>query len=234
MEDSEFITIVTSEAAILRQLNGISEQNTTLTIVSGAAGKTRVYRSSIQSVEAENNYLILRQLVPGDWRDFIETTNDIEVTCRMPSGTIKFLGSLSPLDGSDDGMYCRLTFPEQLSKRQRRAYFRISLRKFKSRVSIEFVQGSRVTGSCKNISHGGALFYLPTGNSQIKQGQLAEQCKLVIADTFDLCCAAEICHVKSTETNGLLVGVNFVDLDPSQQRAIKSTINKLERLNITK
>lgn len=234
MEESELITIVTAESAILRYMNGLSEQKIPLIISPTETETPRKYRSSILRVEAENSQLVLHQLLPGDWQEHIEPMKDIEITCRMENGTIKFQGLLSPIDAADNGMYCRLPFPKQLSKKQLRACFRVSLARYHSEASIELEDGTEITGTCKNISVAGALVCLPTVNGQIKKGQLFQHCRLLIADALDICCRARVCHLNNVGKNNMLVGLKLLELDVSQRIEIRSAMNTLERLNILK
>lgn len=234
MEESELTTIVTNESAILRYMNGMSEQHIPLTISATQTDQPQKYQSSIARVEAENNQLVLHKLMPGGWQDDIKPMQDIEITCRMQHGTIKFHSLFSPLDDSENEMYCRIAFPEQLSKKQLRACFRVSLSKYESEISMELDEGIELTGTCKDLSIAGALFYLPACDSQITEGQFIEQCRLVIPDTLDISCKAKVCHVNRTAKNNTLVGLNLLDLDITQRIAIRSAMNKLERLNILK
>ncbi len=234
MEESEVTTIVTSENAILRYMQGISEQNIPLIISPIGTDKPREYRSSILSVEVENSQLVLHNLMPADWQEFIQPTKDIEITCRMQHGTIKFLGLLSPLDDSTNSMYCRLTLPAQLSKKQLRAYYRVSLERYMTKASIEVEEGTEVFGSCKDISQAGALVCLPNIECNINPGNQIDHCHLDIANTLDLTCTAKVCHVTKTDTNDTLIGLSFQNIGSKQRHTMKSAINKLERLNITK
>lgn len=220
----------------MRYMNGLSERKIPLIISPTQTHKPRKFRSRILRVEAESSQLVLHQLLPGDWQKHIKPMKDIEITCRMEYGTLKFQSSLAPIDDSDNGMYCRLPFPTQLSKKQLRACFRVNLAKYTSETSIELEDGIEVTGTCKDISVAGALFYLPTptGSDQIKEGRLFEQCRLVITDTLDISCRARVCHVNNIGKKHMLVGLHLLDLDATQRIAIRSTMNKLERLNILK
>jgi len=234
MEESELTTIVTSESTILRYMQGISEQNIPLIISPIESDRHREYRSSILSVEVENNQLVLHNLLPTDWQDYIQPTKDIEITCRMQHGTIKFLALLSPLDDSTNSMYCRLTLPAQLSKKQLRAYYRVPLARYMSSVSMEVEEGTEVIGTCKDISQAGALICLPGTNYKIKPGNQIEICHLDIANTLDLTCTVKVCHVTKTDTIETLVGLKFLNMESRQRNSMKSAINILERLNITR
>ncbi len=234
MTESELTTTVTNEKAILRYMNGISEQNISLFISPREADQPRQYRSSIMRVEAENQQLVLHQLVPGDWKEVIQLSKDIEVTCHMQYGTIKFLSSLSPLDDSENSMYLQLPIPKRLSKKQLRSSFRVSLLKHKSEASLKLGQDCLLTGFCSDISMTGALLHLPASNTEIKVGRIMEQFQVTIANVLNLKCHAKISHVSKSDTDKLSVGLHFLELEPAQKKAIKTAIIKLERLNIVK
>ena len=232
MHTQENIEFVTNQSVILDYLREISSNNIPIEIYSTEPEATWIYKSSIQNIETKNKQIVLRQVLPSNWQEFIPPTTRIEISCRMPLGTIKFRSLLSPLDDSENSLYCRLTLPKKMSRKQLRANFRISLDRFSSRVSFKLGEETEVMGKCLDMSMGGALLQLSKNDYDIQNGQVIDPFNLLIADTLDLSSAFKVCNIEQND-RGLLLGVQFLDLKPSQTKPINAALNKIERQNIT-
>jgi len=232
MDTNEIVTHVVSQAAIARCLNSALKQNSTLQITPTGAESTKAFHSSILRVEEEKNQLVLHQLLPGNWQEFIQPTDSVDITCHIEQGTLTFSGSLSPLDDTEDSLYSRLSFPQQLYRKQMRSSFRVSVMKCRSQSVLHLEDETELLGSCRDLSMSGARFFIPKIDTQLTEGQEIEDCRVHIADILDLSCKAKICHVEKTSENSVLSGISFQDLEPAQLNALQSAISRLERLNI--
>lgn len=237
MEDPELTKTITSKTTILRIVHDIYTQNAPLSIALKNPEEAKQFLSSISKIEEEHNQLILHQISPektGDWQEIIHLSQELEISCFLQLGAIKFMGKLSPLDDSEVTRYCRLSLPTQLSKTQMRSGFRVAMGKFESTATIELADGTEITGTCRDISLAGALFHFPMNIDRIKIGQSVNRFHVAIGDSLELSCNAKVCHLKSgARANNLLVGLNFQELAPLQLEAIQSAIIKLERLSIS-
>lgn len=233
MNNAEITTTVTGEAAILRHLNGISEQNLALQIRPLDTSADALYQSSIMRIEEENRQLVLHQIQPSTWQTQMQTEENIEVTCHSAQGTLKFSGVVSLLEGDEDGMYCRLSIPNELSRLQLRSAFRVSTTRYKTDSTLELEGDAEFLGSCRDLSIAGARIQVSSGSDiQVEKGQHVNRCRLVVADVLRLSCAAKIRHVEEFGSSSLLLGINFQDLEPAQTNALRTAISKLERMNI--
>lgn len=234
MEESDFITTVSNPATILRYLSDISDRGLPLVIQTNDSEKRKLFHSSIQSIETDENQLVLHQLLPRDWQTYIQPTEKIEVSCRMSDGTINFPGTLSPLGNTEDDIYCHLSLPKKLKKRQLRAYFRISLTGYDSKAVLTVEDELQITGKCRDISLAGAQVAISHDGLELKTGQLLKECHISINDSLNLRCAAQVCHVEATRKDTAWAGLKFLDLDAVQLRYMKRALNQLERANINK
>lgn len=232
MDNPDLITTITRKNSILRYIQGIADQHLPIRIAASDAEDARVYRTQIARIEADSDQIVVHQPVPADWQNHIGREETLQVSCRMPNGTIHFRGSLQPLDGDANSPYCQLSLPSELNKKQLRSNFRVSVLKYDSSAVLDFADGGEETGSCQDISQGGVLVHLSDVDLDIDVSAQVEELRLHIPSILELQCAARVCRVKTTESGGLLLGLCFENLDPRQSNQLRSAIIKLERRNI--
>lgn len=232
MEEKEFTSKITSEKVILRYLTEIAKQRIPICIGPEDQDNSRAFTSRIVRVDNTQS-IVVQQPSSPDWQEQIQADESLDVTCHMNSGTVRFKGHLSPLDELEDSMYCQLTFPSQLDKKQLRSNFRVSVLKHDSNVALIMTDGTEEVGSCMDISLGGLTVWLPVTDSKVYEGLPIDQCHIAILDILDISCSVDVVRVKNTEKNNLIIGLRFKDLQDSQLNSLHSAINQIERLNIT-
>ncbi|PCJ40824.1 MAG: hypothetical protein COA71_09480 [SAR86 cluster bacterium] len=233
MEHSTSSKVITNKKAILRYLSEVCEKKNYLNISLRDKSNPRVLRSSILKIEPQSNQLILRQLHSKDKPEFIQNKQEIEITCPMQQGTLKFRTQLSSLDDSENALYYQADIPDQIIKTQLRSSYRVSVMHYQSKASLEFEEGIELMGICRDISLGGVQCLLFTSNKIISHSQHIKRCNLNINELLSLSCSVKICHVQPTEKNKMLIGLSFIDLEPKQRRIIEPAMSKLERQNIS-
>ena len=224
--------IVTNEAVILDCLTQISKNNSPLSLTLREAELNDVYHSRIQSLDIGKGQIVLNQILPSDWRDKINSVNEFEIKSYMNMGNIRFYGLLSPLDNSENNPYSRLTFPKKIFRMQQRDYYRVSLAKIRSSVTLKYSDNSALQGSCRDISMSGAMVTLPKISSQVAVGQLIDECKISIDDILELEFRGKVRSLHKTDSD-TLAGIQFLDLSTSQLKPISTALNKIDRKNIT-
>lgn len=224
--------IVTNEAIILDCLNQVTENNTPLSLTLREEESNDVYQSRIQSFNIKKRQIVLKQILPSDWRDKITPVTKLEIKSCMNMGNIRFYGLLAPLDDSENNPYCKLTLPKKVFRMQLRDYYRISLAKIRSSVTLRHSENSVFQGSCRDISMSGAMITLPKSSTEIEIGQTLEECKISIDDILELEFRGKVRSLHKTDTD-TLAGVQFLELSPSQLKPIRTALNKIERQNIT-
>lgn len=223
--------IITSEATILECLNEVTRSGRVVYLTRHDNAPGRVYESRLQSLQPKDHYIILHQVLPGDWREAITPETKLEIRSCMSLGHVKFAGYLSPLDDSGNNPYCRLSFPSKIYRKQQRSFFRVSLATTDACASLQLDDERVVHGKCKDFSIAGALFVLPLRTTGIEVGQVIAQCGLVIEDMLDLQCRGKICSLQTTEKE-ILAGIQFLDLTAAQSKPINAALHKIERQNI--
>lgn len=234
MENPEIITTITRKNAIMRYMQGIVEQQLPIRIAVGDDDDARIFRTQIARIEDDSEQLVVHQPKPADWQQHIDVNEALEVTCRMPNGTIRFSGQLSPLDNAADSPYCQLSFPAEIHKKQLRSNFRVSVLKYSSSASLSFADGTILEGACRDISQGGALLHLPERDLGLKEGAEVDKVRIAIPEVVNIASAARICRIKEIENGGTQVGVCFENLDSKQSNQLRGALIKLERWNIKK
>lgn len=223
--------VVTNEAVILDCLNQISKNNSPLSLSLRDAEGNDVYKSRIQSLNTEKRQIILKQVLPSNWRETITPITKLEIKSYMNMGNIRFYGLLTPLDDSENNPYCKLTFPTKIFRIQLRDYYRVSLAKIRSTVTLKNSDSFLLQGSCRDISMSGAMVTLTKPSTDVEIGQLIDECKISIDDILELEFRGKVRSLHRTDTD-TLAGIQFVDLSPSQIKPISSALNKIERQNI--
>jgi len=223
--------IVTSEVAILDCLRQISDNNTPLSLMLRDAENNDIYQSKIQSLSIKKRQIVLKQILPSDWRESITPTTKLEIKSCMNMGNIRFYGLLSPLDESENNPYCKLTLPKKIFRIQLRDCYRVSLAKIRSSVILKNIDNSVFQGSCRDISMSGAMIRLPKFSTEVEVGQLIDECTISIDGILELEFKGKVrsLHRKDSDT---LAGIQFLGLSRSQLKPIRSALNKIERQNI--
>ncbi|GJM11637.1 MAG: hypothetical protein DHS20C12_00400 [Pseudohongiella sp.] len=224
---------VSNETVILDCLQQVSENNTplSLTLRDSESDTGDVYQSRIQGLEPKKNQIVLKQLLPSNWRDSIDSVTKLTIKSYTNMGNIRFYGLLSPLDEDENSPYCKLTYPKRIYRMQLRDYYRVSLAKIDSAVTLRESESSVFHGRCRDISMSGAMVALPNNFNEVKVGQTIDDCRISIDSILDLEFRGKVRSLHNTESD-TLAGIQFVDLSPAQLKPIGSALNKIERLNI--
>ena len=223
--------IVTSEATILDCLNQVAKNNTPLSLTLRQAESGNIYKSRIQSLNIKKRQIVLKQILPSDWRETITPVTKLEIKSYMNMGNIRFYGVLASLDDSENNPYCKLTLPRKIFRMQLRGYYRVSLAKIRSSVTLKNSDNSVFQGSCRDISMSGAMITLPKISTEVEIGQTIEECKISIDDILQLEFRGKVRSLHKTDSD-TLAGIQFLDLSPSQLKPISSALYKIERQNI--
>ncbi|MFT7472295.1 MAG: c-di-GMP-binding flagellar brake protein YcgR, partial [Kiritimatiellia bacterium] len=222
---------VTNEAVILDCLNQVTKNNTPLSLTLREAESNDVYQSKIQSLSIKKRQIVLKQILPSDWRESITPTTKLEIKSCMDMGNIRFYGLLSPLDDSENNPYYKLTLPRRVFRMQRRDYYRVSLAKIPSSVALRNSDNSVLQGTCRDISMSGVMITLPKNSTEIEIDQTIEECKISINDILELEFRGKVQRLHKTDSD-TVAGIQFLDLSPSQLKPISTALNKIERHNI--
>tara|TARA_R110002073_G_scaffold57768_2_gene146527 strand:+ start:2655 stop:3356 length:702 start_codon:yes stop_codon:yes gene_type:complete len=222
---------VTSENVVYDCLKQIADNNTPLSLTIRESEDNSIYLTRIQSLNPNKQQIVLKQVLPSDWREKITPNCKLVIKSHMDMGNIRFHGVMAALDESENNSYCRLTFPKKIYRMQLRDYYRVSLAKIHSKVTLQIDDETTLTGSCRDISISGAMIALPSSSKDLEIGQNLGLCSISIDDILDLNFTGKVRSLQETDSDRL-VGLQFMDLSPAQIKPISSALNKLERINI--
>lgn len=223
--------IVTNKTLIQDCLTQISANNTPLALTIKDSAESTIYLSRIQSVDPAGEQIVLKQVLPSDWREKISPDSELEIKSHMNMGNIRFNGSMSTLDETADSPYCKLTFPTKIFRIQLRDYYRVSLAKIHSKVSLQTEEDTTLHGKCRDISMSGAMLALPRDSARLEVGQRIEKCELSIDEILDLNFEGEVRSLHEAGSE-VLAGMQFLGLSRAQLKPISAALNKIERKNI--
>lgn len=223
--------VVTSSAQILDCLNEISKSGKPVQLSVSGEVDGRIYESRFHSVLPQKRQILLRQVLPGNWRESVTPQTKLEIRSCTKLGHIRFKGFLSSLDNSGINPYCILTLPARIYRKQDRNYFRVSLTRISNKASLQLDAATTLVGRCHDCSMAGAQLVLPEKVSGVAIGQMIEQCALVIDEEFELRCRGKICSLQARDRE-IIAGIQFTDLTAAQRRQIASALNRIERQNI--
>ncbi len=222
---------VTSETLVYDCLKQIADNNTPLSLTIRESEDSTIYLSRIQSLNPKKRQIVLKQVLPSDWREKIAPTCKLVIKSHMDMGNIRFYGLMAALDESQDSPYCKLTFPKKIYRMQLRDYYRVSLAKIHSDVALKIDDETSLDGSCRDISMSGAMIALPGKSSELEIGQCLEECSISIDDILELNFTGKVRSLQETDSD-TLAGIEFMDLSPAQLKPISCALNKIERKNI--
>ena len=223
--------VVTSEAVIHDCLTQISANNTPLSLTIKDSDESPTYSSRIQSFNPKKKQIVLKQVLPSDWRERITPSCKLEIKSYMNMGNIRFHGLMSTLDDAEDSPYCKLTLPRKIFRMQLRDYYRVSLAKIHSAVKLTIDEETVHQGKCRDISMSGAMIALPARSATLEVGQSIEQCSISIEDILELSFRGEVRSLQVSDTE-VLAGMQFMDLTSAQLKPVSAALNKIERKNI--
>ena len=241
--DADIFRVINTKSIILRYIKEMIELKIPLIISldEDSDKSLQIFKSTILKIDSANNQLILHQSLPASWEQNVSAGKEAQVKCHLKSGSITFLTSPSYFDQGDKSLYSQLSFPSQIRKKQLRSSFRVSLLKHKTKISVQLSDNTEFFGNARDLSLGGGLCQLDTTikkkiqlTEHFQTGSILKNCRLKVADYLDITCSAEISHVKKIAENRFQLGLKFIDLEASQINQIRLSINKLERLNITR
>lgn len=231
--NSELITTITRRNSILRYIQGIADQNLSVRLACDDEDDSRSYRTQIARIAKDEDQIVIHQPKPSDWHKHLKGDDPLVVTCRMPNGTIKFRGNLSLLEDNENSPYCQLTIPNELSKKQLRSNFRVSVLKYRSEIDVFLpLSETKHKGICNDISLGGILVHLPYCEEELHKGDKVQKIHLRIPGIIDLSCAARVCRITEIEGTGQFMGLAFESLQQQQASDLRTALIKLERRNI--
>lgn len=187
---------------------------------------------STRVLRIEEDRILLHQPTPGDWREYLQEGARVTVSSQLPSGAIRFAAQLFPMD--ERGLsYCLLSLPEQLSRKQLRAFFRVSLLKYDALFEAELDSGASWSGKVCDLSLGGLLCQAGEQMPAVAKGEVLSRCRLRIPNMLDIRFDAVVCHRVGTDASGKArTGLKFLTLSADAIAGIRRTIARVERENI--
>lgn len=218
--------LISDPAKVTNLLERVAKRHTPLTVQ--VPGHTEQYTSYI--VDVEKSSVLLDELLPSTGHPLLLKERSLHVMAKLDGIDIQFITTLKRVDDKDKMLTYFMNLPKQLEYLQRRLAYRVHIPMSMSlRVIIDNRNDSVIEGVLHDLSHGGAGMIFPAGKPLVEPGMLQE-CAIELPDSQWLYCAVELRYSKNiTSRDRQIIGAQFDDLSPAQNRLISSCISELER-----
>lgn len=228
MQESDAAISYSNLPTIVRILDDACAKRATLTLRVESGGRVHIYHSRIQSIDTVRMQMVLHRLMPSHWSELITREFDVEVSCQLPSGLLRFNSTLAPLDADGASPYCVLSLPTLLHKHQLRSSYRVMMPPGASMLTLVH-EGRTLQGYCLNLSLEGC--------GGIFRGELATLLREteVPALTVDVhgelqfTTSATVCRHQVMPNGSTQLGLRFDSLDADLQRKLQACLTSLQR-----
>ena len=190
------------------------------------------YETTLLSVDADNNLLILDKLTPKEGHDLLMESRQPSIKISHKGADIIFTTTLNETIPEKIMQRYELIFPESIQYLHRRNTYRVTLRNnSEMSVDIQTSENKSYQGELHNISTEGMCiqFQKPIDVPQ-NEDSPEVQCVITLTDDQELKCWFRICHIYFHDPSKTFrIGGNFLHMDKSQKRAIEKLVVDLQR-----
>jgi len=229
MDEQNKFSLITNQQVVLSTLQRLVSERAPITCAAAGTPDQESFHSRVVKVESNNDILIIQKPEQNGWEYKLHNNGNVNVISHLSTGTIKFTTAISGLDELDDPLFCELSLPQQLQRKQLRSYFRVPLMRYESGIILMLPDNNPVVGNCIDISMGGITGWFPGFKGSFDPGSCISHCHITIENMLDLCCQVTVSRIEKTRNGNPLLGLRFKELEPGQSRKLQQTISQLER-----
>ena len=231
--DADGAVLVSNPATIARILDDAASKRATLTIKLETAAKLYIYHSRIQGLDMAHSQMVLHKLMPANWVEHVTTEHEVEVSCQLPSGLLRFRSTLAPLEAETISPYCVLALPRELHKHQLRSSYRVVMPPGSSSLTL-LHGGTTVHGHCLNLSLEGCGGMFRGELAELTRDVVVPQLSVRLDDTLHFTTAATVCRRHPMQNGSTQLGLRFDALDVEVQRKLQVSLTNLQRRQLRK
>ena len=192
------------------------------------ANHSHRYNSALLKIDAEQAYLLLDEFKPDSGHTLFLQQQRCRVQAGIKGISISFIATLIDSGRQNDIAYYRVRLPDTLSYGQRRAHFRPRVsRALGTEVHLEIPAGDSLRGTLQDISLGGLRVKTSDAQADLPAGT-PRHCRFTLPDGTLIHGPIEL-RFLSHGDDGCQLGGRFLQLPPTQRRALQKFIAELER-----
>ena len=216
-------------ARIITMLSHIEQDHTLLTVA--LPGSEHLYNSALLGVSRDTGAFLLDELHPHIGHLQLQVVQHAEIRARYRGVEVSFTSSLIEVGSTDGVAHYRMSLPELLHYRQRRADHRVKVGNAHIiPVHLGFEE-TAVRGQLWDISAGGASIRLTEPLPQMfAPGDIIPHCAITLNPAQAISSGLEIRLLRHDEARAQWVlGGRFIDLTPVHRKGIERFVVGLDR-----
>lgn len=190
------------------------------------------YSSVLLNADPDADELTIDALHPAAGIEILARLGFLNLDTQLDGVQVQFRATFKK-HVMDQGAPCHvLAFPDSIKYRQRRQSFRAQVMPtYDINVSLQAEKGAQFNGQLFDISVGGMCLRFPLNkNYKDKLPKDHVMASLYLPDDSQVNCRIKITHTFQNETtNSLHAGIQFINLDKAQHRAIERFVADLQR-----
>ncbi|MDY6981498.1 MAG: PilZ domain-containing protein [Pseudomonadota bacterium] len=228
LQESDNTLTYDSPLAIARVLDEACAKRAPLTLKLETASRIHLYHSRIQSIDSAAAQMVLHQLMPSNWTELVTHEFVADVSCVLPSGVLRFISTLAPLEAATTNPYCVLALPQVMYKQQSRSSYRVVMPPGSSRLSLIW-RDRLVHGFCFNLSLEGCCGIFRGELDMVSRGVVVPGLSVSLDDSLQFTIAATVCRRQAMHNGSTLLGLRFDPLESELQRRLQASLTGIQR-----
>jgi c-di-GMP-binding flagellar brake protein YcgR len=177
--------------------------------------------------------MVLHKLTPSNWHEFIKSDIDVEVSCQLPSGLLRFRSTLAPLEAETVTPYCVMQLPQLIYKHQLRSSYRVTLPPGSSSLALPL--GDRtLNGYCLNMSLDGCCGIFRGDLEMFQRDFVVPALTVSLDDSLQFTTEAVVCRRQLMPNGSTQLGLRFDPLSADLQRKLQVSLTNLQRRQLRK
>ncbi len=216
-------------ARIISMLSHIEQDHTLLSVT--LPGSDRLYNSALLEVSRDTGSLLLDELHPHIGHLQIQIVQRAKIHARYLGVEVSFTSALTEVGTTDGVAHYRMSLPELLHYRQRRADHRVKIGNAHI-VPVHLSLGETVAqGQLWDISAGGVSIRLSAPLPHpLAHGDIIPRCTIELNLAQTISSGLEIRLLRHDESRGLwVIGGRFIGLTPVHRKGIERFVASLDR-----
>lgn len=211
---------------ILKVLQRIQKQRCVLQITIG--GYEENYSSFILKLGTAG--ILIDQLNPRDDLQ-LKPGNRFSITAFANGVRVEFQVKITRVGEQDGDDFYITEIPKELTYHQLRQLFRADIpRTSHHPVTIIRDTHEEVVGELHDISNGGvSIREVEPGETPFYNNEIIPECIIDIGEENRIYCSIELRRVPKEQEIKIVLGGQFLDMDPTQQRMIERFVTQVER-----
>ena len=233
VQDADNAVVYGNLPTIVRILEDACSKRATLTIKLETNSRLHIYHSRIQSVDTAQMQMVLHRLTPSSWTELVTQEYEVEVSCQLPSGLLRFHSTIAPLEAETISPYCVLALPRLVHKHQLRSSYRVVMPPGASTLALPHGDGV-LQGFCLNLSLEGCCGIFRGDLDTLTRDVRVRGLTVSLDDSLQFTTDATVCRRQLMQNGSTQLGLRFDALDIELQRKLQVSLANLQRRQLRK